>query len=61
MINARSETITSKRSFMASASRRRCIIPADGYCEWMKTDEAAKTPFFLHDNDDGPLAMAGLY
>lgn len=61
MINARSETITSKPAFKAAASRRRCIIPADGYYEWMKTDEAAKTPFFLHGNDDGPLAMAGLY
>jgi putative SOS response-associated peptidase YedK len=61
MINARSETITQKPAFKAAASRRRCIIPADGYFEWMKTEEAAKTPFFLHGNDDRPLAMAGLY
>lgn len=58
LINARSETITEKPSFKKAASRRRCIVPADGYYEWEKRD-GAKVPYFLHE--DGVLAMAGLY
>jgi putative SOS response-associated peptidase YedK len=58
LINARSETITEKPSFKKAASRRRCIIPADGYYEWEKRD-GAKVPYFLHEQD--VLAMAGLY
>ncbi len=58
LINARMETITTKPSFKAAASRRRAIVPSDGYFEWEKRD-GAKVPHFLHG--DGVLAMAGLY
>lgn len=58
MINARSESITEKPSFKKAASRRRCIVPADGYYEWEKRD-GAKVPYFLHSEQI--LAMAGLY
>jgi len=59
LINARSETITGKPAFKAAASRRRCLLPADGYYEWTKTEDGKKIPFFLHA--DAPVAMAGLY
>lgn len=58
MINARSETITEKPAFRKAAAQRRCIVPADGYYEWMRRD-GRKVPYFLHG--DGVLAMAGLY
>jgi len=58
LINARMETITTKPSFKAAASRRRAIVPSDGYFEWEKRD-GDKVPHFLHG--DGVLAMAGLY
>ena len=58
LINARSETITVKPAFKAAAARRRCLIPADGYYEWMATDDG-KVPMYLHQ--PGGLAMAGLY
>jgi putative SOS response-associated peptidase YedK len=58
LINARSETITEKSAFKAAASKRRCLIPADGYYEWMVTDDG-KVPMFLHG--DGLLGFAGLY
>jgi putative SOS response-associated peptidase YedK len=57
-VNARSETITEKSAFKTAASRRRCLIPADGYYEWMVTDDG-KIPMFLHG--DGLLGFAGLY
>jgi putative SOS response-associated peptidase YedK len=57
-INARSETITQSPAFKAAAMRRRCLVPADGYYEWEKTDDG-KIPYYLHARK--PLAFAGLY
>jgi putative SOS response-associated peptidase YedK len=58
LINARTESVTEKPAFKKAASVRRCIVPADGYFEWMKTDDG-KTPIYLHG--DGVLGFAGLY
>jgi putative SOS response-associated peptidase YedK len=60
MVNARVETLLAKPAFKSAARRRRCVIPADGYFEWMKVDNR-KVPFFLHAADGQPLPMAGLY
>nr|WP_285762056.1 SOS response-associated peptidase [Nocardiopsis ansamitocini] len=60
MINARSETVTEKPSFRAAAARRRCVVPADGYYEW-STAGGTKVPYYLHPEDGGVLAFAGLY
>jgi putative SOS response-associated peptidase YedK len=60
MINARIETVTAKAAFKAAAARRRCLLPALGYYEWAQRD-GGKAAFFLHDPDERPIAMAGLY
>src|ERR1700759_1037264 len=60
MINARAETVTEKPSFRAAFARRRCLIPADGYYEWM-TEEKVKQPYYIRRTDSGLLAFAGLY
>lgn len=57
-INARSETVTAKPAFKAAAAKRRCIVPADGYYEWMAAPDG-KHPMYLHGN--GVLGFAGLY
>src|SRR5580658_857645 len=44
MINARSETARKKPEFKELLQRRRCLIPADGFYEWTKT-EKSKQPF----------------
>lgn len=59
LINARSETITSKPAFRRAAAHRRCLVPADGYYEWEAVEDG-KQPYFLHFGDQ-VLAMAGLY
>jgi putative SOS response-associated peptidase YedK len=61
MINARTETVTSKPAFSAAAGRRRCLCPSGGYYEWRTTEAGAKVPYFLHDPGSKPLAFAGLY
>lgn len=60
MINARVETVAEKPAFRTAMSRRRCVVPADGYYEWY-ADEGTKRPHFLRRADEGVLAFAGLY
>ena len=59
-INARVESAAEKPMFRDAFSRRRCVLPADGYYEWKK-DGARKQPMFIHAADGGQLAFAGLY
>ncbi|GLX97428.1 SOS response-associated peptidase [Herbidospora sp. NBRC 101105] len=61
MINARIETVAEKPAFRKAFATRRCLLPADGYYEWMPTDDKRKQPFFIRPEDGGVLAMAGLY
>jgi putative SOS response-associated peptidase YedK len=60
LINARAETVAVKPSFRSAFARRRCLIPADGYYEWV-TEGQAKQPFYIYRGDGGLLAFAGLY
>lgn len=60
LINARRETLDTKPAFRDSLRRRRCLVPADGYYEWERRD-GRRRPFFIRAQDDGLLALAGLY
>jgi len=60
MINARAETVADKPSFRAAYERRRCLVPADGFYEWVETNEG-KQPYRVAFEDDRPFAMAGLW
>ena len=62
MINARSETAASKPAFRRAFTKRRCLLPADGFYEWQKIEgQKAKQPWFIHRVDEEPLVFAGLY
>jgi putative SOS response-associated peptidase YedK len=62
LINARAETVREKRSFADAFERRRCLVPADGFYEWVGGDgESGKTPYRVAFDDDRPFAMAGIY
>jgi putative SOS response-associated peptidase YedK len=70
MINARVETAAEKPAFREAFARRRCLLPADGYYEWLAlpaTPDAkgrakpAKQPYYIRRADGGRLALAGLY
>ena len=60
MINARSETVSEKPSFRDAFKKRRCLIITDGYYEW-RTIDGQKQPFYIHQTDLTPFAMAGLW
>ena len=59
-INARAEEVEDKPMFRQALIARRAIIPASGYYEW-KSEDGAKTPYYIHPSDDSPLFFAGLY
>jgi putative SOS response-associated peptidase YedK len=64
MINARVETVDAKPAFRRAFAKRRCLLPADGFYEWLKVEEqgkARKQPYYIHRADGGVLAFAGLY
>lgn len=58
MINARAETLSEKPAFRQSFSRRRCIIPADGYYDWKKD---TKQPYRITMNNQSIFSLAALY
>jgi putative SOS response-associated peptidase YedK len=61
MINARAETVATTNAFARSFARRRCLVPADGWYEWVRRDAATKQPYFMTRRDGGVLAFAGLW
>lgn len=60
MINARSETVATSRAFAPSFERRRCLVPADGWYEWVKLPDR-RQPYFMTRPDGESLAFAGLW
>ena len=63
MINARADGVATKNAFRSAFTRRRCIVPADGFFEWRKAvdDPKRKQPYFIHRADGEQLALAGLW
>lgn len=73
MINARAESVHEKPSYRRPFAARRCLLPADGYYEWLtskderqleeqgKKKRPRKQPYFVTPADGSVMAMAGLY
>jgi putative SOS response-associated peptidase YedK len=62
MINARAESLATKSAYRRAFTKRRCIIPADGFYEWQKVPgQKTKQPHFIHRIDGEPLGFAGLW
>jgi putative SOS response-associated peptidase YedK len=59
-INAKAETVAGSPLFAASYARRRCIVPVDGYFEWMATKDG-KQPYAIAMKDGAPFALAGIW
>ncbi len=59
-LNARSETIFTKPSFMHTIKKRRCLIIADGFYEWHHAN--GKTyPFYIQLLNKNLFSFAGLW
>lgn len=59
-INARSETVATTAAFRDSFSRKRCLIPADGFYEWEPPEEG-RTPHWVYRADGHPMVFAGIW
>ena len=59
-INARAETLLDRPTFRDAFSRKRCLIPADGFYEWQKAGKARR-PHHVRMKGGGLFAFAGLW
>lgn len=59
-INARVETLLSKRSFASSAKFKRCIIPSTGFFEWQHIGKT-KIPWFVRHTGKEIFSIAGIW
>jgi putative SOS response-associated peptidase YedK len=60
MINARSETASTKPAFRDVLKSRRCLIPADGFYEWVRTGKT-KQPYCFEVGAGELFAFAALW
>jgi putative SOS response-associated peptidase YedK len=60
MNNARSETIFEKPSFRHCIRKKRCLILADCFYEWQKTDDK-KQPYCIRLKSQETFAFAGIW
>jgi putative SOS response-associated peptidase YedK len=60
LINARAEGLESQPAFAESFRERRCLMPADGFYEWL-ADERGKRPLWFSRPDGDLFAFAGIW
>jgi putative SOS response-associated peptidase YedK len=59
-INAKSETVARLPMFRDAYRLRRCILPVDGFYEWMAT-KGGKQPYAIAMKDRSPFGIAGIW
>ena len=59
-INARAERLDSSKYFRGAFHKHRCLIPADGWYEWLP-GEGGKQPYFFTREDRQPLFLGGIW
>jgi putative SOS response-associated peptidase YedK len=60
-ISAKTETLATSPAFREALRRRRCLVPADGFCERQALDAKTKQPWAIAVKDGSPFAFAGLW
>jgi putative SOS response-associated peptidase YedK len=58
LINARAETVAEKPTFKKLFESSRCLVPANGWFEWMKVN--GKQPYYFQLKDHDLFSFAGL-
>ena len=61
IINAMSETASSKPMFRTSVLERRCIVPSTGFYEWRHEGKKTIEKYIINLPDEPVLYMAGIY
>lgn len=60
LINARAETIVEKPAFRIAFSKRRCLVPADSFYEWIKIGKQ-KIPHRILPKNREIMSFAGIW
>jgi putative SOS response-associated peptidase YedK len=60
-INARAETVDSAHSFRSAFKKRRCLVPADGFYKWRKSDWREDSVFDRDERRFTVRFFAGLW
>lgn len=65
LINARADTAASAAAFRHSVQYKRCLVPMDGWYEWLTSangnGKASKVPYYMTPADGSRLYVAGLW
>jgi putative SOS response-associated peptidase YedK len=65
LINARAETVATKPSFRDPFRTGRCLVPADGFYEWVPGDRegssGSRTPWWIHLPGRPVFTFAGIH
>lgn len=67
LFNARADKAATTASFRDAVKKRRCLVPMDGWYEWVvegdpaAAGKAVKQPFYMSNADGSRLYMAGLW
>ncbi len=61
LINVRDDTLREKKTFARDVAERRCLVLADGFYEWQKTEKKQKTPYRFQLQTGEPFAFAGIW
>lgn len=61
MINARAETLENKPAFRKALLERRCLVPLDGFYEWIKAPSGTKVPYRITLREGALFCVAGLW
>lgn len=59
-INAKAEGVASSRYYANAFSRHRCVVPADGWYEWLNVN-GRKQPHFICREDRQLIWLAGIW
>jgi putative SOS response-associated peptidase YedK len=62
LINARADTAHEKPSFRDAFKKRRCLVPATGFFEWVQSKgQRGKRPMYIFLPDEKVFSLAGLW
>lgn len=59
-LNSKGETVFDLPSFRMYITKKRCLVLADGFFEWMHVGKE-KYPHYIYMKDKEPFAFAGIY
>ncbi len=61
LMNARGESLAEKPSFREAFTKRRCLVPMDGFYEWRKAPDGSRQAYAVALADGAPMGVAGLW